>query len=143
MRLTIRPTLFGARAPPLPTARSITVARVSSPYANNRAYQLLFLRALKDYFKMKIRLLKMGDLIAVSIRAEDARLIDGFMEEDNENDVEELRETLLDQEYVTSRFPRTFSQSGAISTTYWLNHTFPKVSSCLEYWDWCSFLQDH
>jgi hypothetical protein len=63
----------------------------------------LFLRALKDYFDVKVRLLKMGDLIAVPIRAEDARLIDGFGEgEDIEDKVEEFKDTLLNQEYVIS-----------------------------------------
>lgn len=139
-QLSIRPTPFGGRAPPLPTARSITVARVSSPYANNRTYQPLFLRALKDYFEMKIRMLKMGDLIAVPIRAEDARLIDGFADEDSENKAEGLRETLLDQEYVASSL---LEASHPISTTCRLNCNCLKVSSCLKYWDWCRLLQNY
>lgn len=91
---------------------------------------------------MKIRLLKMGDLIAVPIRAEDARLIDGFGEggEDNEDKVEELREMLLNQEYVTTLFARAFNHSCMISPSCSLNC---KVPSCLEYRYRCCFLQDH
>jgi len=101
----------------------------------------LFLRALKDYFEMKIRLLKMGDLIAVPIRAEDARLIDGFADgEDSENKAQGLRETLLNQEYVASSL---LSASHAMITTCRLNRTWLQVSSCLKYWYWCRLLQNY
>lgn len=97
--LSVRPTPFASRAPSLPTARSITVARVSSPYANNKIYQPLFLRALKDHFEQKVRLLRLGDLIAVPIRAEDARLMDGGFEEESDEEIaHKLKDALLEQE---------------------------------------------
>lgn len=75
------------------------MARVSSPYANNRIYQPLFLRALKDHFEQKVRLLRLGDLIGVPIHAEDARLVDGvFEEEPDEESDSDLRDALLEQE---------------------------------------------
>lgn len=52
----------------------MTVARVASPYSNDRTYQPFFLHALKDYFEGQKRLVKKGDLIAVGLHAELATL---------------------------------------------------------------------
>lgn len=59
--------------PSIPTARSVTVARVASPISTDRTYQPLFLRSLKTFFKTK-HLAKQGDLIAISINTDDAGL---------------------------------------------------------------------
>ncbi|KAF8590012.1 AAA-domain-containing protein [Ramaria rubella] len=72
--ISIRSSLFGSRNPPIPTARAVTVARVASPYSHDRIYQPFFLDALKNYFDDQKRLVKKGDLIAVGLRAELARL---------------------------------------------------------------------
>ncbi|KAF8311552.1 AAA-domain-containing protein, partial [Clavulina sp. PMI_390] len=100
---SIRRAPFGARPPPLPTAKSITVARVASPYSNNKMFQPLFLRGLKEYFDDKIRLHRMGDLIAITIHAEDARLLESVTEgeEGDEASTQELRDALLDQDVAT------------------------------------------
>jgi peroxin-6 len=47
--------------------RTLSVARVASPFSTDRAYQALFLRALKQYFEGAKRLVKQGDMIAVGI----------------------------------------------------------------------------
>jgi peroxin-6 len=44
---------FGSRQPAIPTARSVTVARVASPISTDRTYQPLFLRSLKNYFGVR------------------------------------------------------------------------------------------
>lgn len=73
--MIIRPSPFGTRSPSVPTARAVTIARVASPHASDRTYQPLFLRALKSHFKDKKRLLKKGDIFAVPIHLEQARLL--------------------------------------------------------------------
>ncbi|KAF8491938.1 AAA-domain-containing protein [Gautieria morchelliformis] len=75
--ISIRSSLFGSHSPPIPVARVVTVARVASPYSNDRAYQPFFLHALKGYFDNQKRLVKEGDLIAVAIQPELARLWHG------------------------------------------------------------------
>lgn len=54
----------------IPTARAVTIARVASPVSVDRAYQPSFLRSLKLYFSDSKRLVKHGDLIAVSINSD-------------------------------------------------------------------------
>lgn len=58
---------FGSRQPVIPTARSVTVARVASPISMDRAYQPLFLLSLKAYFNFTKRLVKQGDLVAIGL----------------------------------------------------------------------------
>ncbi|GAA97207.1 uncharacterized protein L969DRAFT_43069 [Mixia osmundae IAM 14324] len=57
----------------LPTAESVEIARIASPHAVNRQYQHLFLAALKTDLEKTQRLVKKGDIIAVTIDEEDAR----------------------------------------------------------------------
>jgi peroxin-6 len=66
-RISLRASPFGSRQPAIPTARAVTVARVASPISTDRTYQLLFLRSLKNYFGVKKRLVKKGDLIAIGV----------------------------------------------------------------------------
>jgi len=61
------PSPFGSYQPPIPTARTLTVARVASPLSINRAYQDLFLSSLKGYFEVARRLIKRGDVIGIPI----------------------------------------------------------------------------
>lgn len=94
---SIRATPFGPRAPPIPTARAVTVARVASPLANDRTYQPLFLRGLRRYFEGTVRLVKEGDLIAVGIDEDSVRFVNGESAGgENEQEGEEL--SLLDHE---------------------------------------------
>ncbi|KAF8526854.1 AAA-domain-containing protein [Hysterangium stoloniferum] len=75
--ISVGPSIYGSHNPPIPVARAVTVARVASPYSNDRAYQTAFLYALKNYFDNKRRLVKKDDLIAVPIDAELASLEQG------------------------------------------------------------------
>jgi len=74
--ISIQPCPFGPRAPPIPTAQSITVARVASPVTTQRKYQPILLRALRNYFEGKRRLLKKGDLIAVAVDVSNAAIFE-------------------------------------------------------------------
>lgn len=69
--VSLRPSPFGSGKPAIPTARSVTIARVASPISTDRAYQPLFLRALQDYFKDTTRLVKQGDVITVAINTDE------------------------------------------------------------------------
>lgn len=68
--------------PAFPTAHSVTVARIASPYSVHRSYQAAFLAALKDYFQGRRRILKEKDIIAVGISEEGARFGTSVAEED-------------------------------------------------------------
>ncbi|KAF8876037.1 AAA-domain-containing protein [Gymnopilus junonius] len=70
----IRPSTFGFLGPTIPTARTVTVARVASPLSTNRQYQPLFINSLKAYFDSGKRLVKQGDLLAVAIDTDFSRL---------------------------------------------------------------------
>jgi len=63
----IRPSPFGSSDPAIPTARSITLARIASPISINRQYQQLCIDALKTYFNSGKKLMKQGDLLALPI----------------------------------------------------------------------------
>jgi peroxin-6 len=65
--ISLRPSPFGSRQPAIPVARAVTIARVASPVAVDRAYQTLFLHSLKSFFDSGRRLVKSGDMIAVSL----------------------------------------------------------------------------
>jgi peroxin-6 len=69
----IKPSPFGSLNPAIPMARSITIARVASPLSINRQYQNLFISSLKSYFDSSRRLVKQGDLIAVTIDTDASR----------------------------------------------------------------------
>ena len=69
--VSLRPSPFGSGKPAIPTARSVTIARVASPISTDRAYQPLFLRALQDHFKDTTRLVKQGDVVTVAINTDE------------------------------------------------------------------------
>ena len=79
-RITLHPIRLGGPEPPVPTARSITVARIASPSTINKAYQHIFLRSLKKYFEFRTRLVQFGDIIAVSLDIGEDHLIQQFDE---------------------------------------------------------------
>ncbi|KXN87722.1 Peroxisomal biogenesis factor 6 [Leucoagaricus sp. SymC.cos] len=68
-RISLRPSPFGQRQPAIPTAKSVTVARIASPFSINRKYQTASLNALKAYFAATKRLVKANDIIAFSLYA--------------------------------------------------------------------------
>jgi hypothetical protein len=51
----------------LPTAKTVTIARVASRLSTNRSYQPLVLQGLKNFLDGKKRLIKQGDLLAVKV----------------------------------------------------------------------------
>lgn len=65
-KVNLRPSPFGSRVPAVPTAKSVTVARIASPLSVHRDYEALCLGSLKDYFGGTRRMVKQGDLIAVT-----------------------------------------------------------------------------
>ena len=79
----IRPSPFGSASPPIPVARSVTIARVASPNAINRQYQSLFLHSLRRYFDAGKRLVKQNDIIAVSIDIDSSRWLEGIGDDGN------------------------------------------------------------
>ncbi|KAI0831786.1 AAA-domain-containing protein [Trametes gibbosa] len=90
----IRPSPFGSRRPTIPTAKTVTIARVASPFSTDRTYQPLFLQALQSYFKDTTRLAKQGDVIAVGINTDDLL---GHSVAPDEEDSDEPREVELDE----------------------------------------------
>ncbi|KAH8829712.1 AAA-domain-containing protein [Flagelloscypha sp. PMI_526] len=65
--LTLVSSPFGSTTPPIPTAKSITIARIASPISTQKRYQSNFLSALKNYFDGFKRLVKSGDILALSV----------------------------------------------------------------------------
>lgn len=81
---------------PVPFADSLQIARVASAFNVDRAYQGLFLEALRTYFEGQRRICKQGDVIAVAIEAGKARFVKREAEQDavgdaSMEDVHELR----------------------------------------------------
>lgn len=57
----------GGSPPSIPTAKTVTVARVASRVSTNRIYQNMLLHSLKDYFDHSKRLISQGDLLSVPV----------------------------------------------------------------------------
>lgn len=81
----VRPSPFGSANPPIPVARSVTIARVASPNSINRHYQPLFLHSLKKFFDAGKRLVKQNDIIAVSIDTDSSRWPGGIGDHGDHN----------------------------------------------------------
>ncbi|KAM5535554.1 hypothetical protein V8D89_010721 [Ganoderma adspersum] len=79
----LRPSPFGSRRPTIPTAKTVTIARVASAFSTVRVYQPLFLDALQRYFKRSTRLVKQGDIIAVGIDTDDLLRQPSALDEDS------------------------------------------------------------
>jgi peroxin-6 len=80
--LTVLQSPFGQKIPPVPTARSITLARIATPISIHRRYQPVVLHALRQHFQTSRRLLKKDDLIALPISTASSILLDGLSESD-------------------------------------------------------------
>ncbi|WVR00352.1 hypothetical protein IAU59_007495 [Kwoniella sp. CBS 9459] len=82
--IVVQPTSFGARAPTLPVARTITLARIATAEGTDKRYERSWLKSLRQYFssinKEKTvqrkgdqreegtrRLVRSGDIIAVPV----------------------------------------------------------------------------
>ncbi|KAF9466437.1 AAA-domain-containing protein [Collybia nuda] len=83
--ILLHPSPFGSRQPVVPTARTVTVARIASPISANRKYQPNFLRSLKAYFDSTRRLVKQGDIIAVPLDTDVTQYIEETNSDENED----------------------------------------------------------
>lgn len=107
LEISIQPCPFGQRTPPIPTAQSITVARVASPVTMQRKYQQILLRALRKYFDGKRRLLKKGDLIAVPVDVSNATIFEDRLDGADGRAKQESLDEIID----LSVFPCTFGST--------------------------------
>ncbi|KAJ9478835.1 Peroxisomal ATPase PEX6 [Pseudozyma hubeiensis] len=71
---------------PVPFAESLRIARVAGPLSVDRAYQGLFLDALRTFFEDRRRICRNGDVIAVAIEASKARFVSRDAEQDGNTD---------------------------------------------------------
>ncbi|KAF8964138.1 P-loop containing nucleoside triphosphate hydrolase protein [Flammula alnicola] len=104
----IRPSPFGSFNPVIPIARSITIARVASPISTNRQYQHLFINSLKAYFDSNKRLMKQGDILAISIDTDFSRLV---YDQDNKQDG---ASNGFDEDVGGSRYPNYDPRSNEV-----------------------------
>jgi hypothetical protein len=74
-QVTLHATPFSSRRPTLPTARTVTIARVASPISTSRIFQSQFLESLQNHFQGRPRLLKQGDVIALPLDTDESRFI--------------------------------------------------------------------
>lgn len=58
---------FGPLPPPLPTARSVTVAQIVSPLGSDNSYGTSLLGGLQQYFRASLRLVKRGDVLITPV----------------------------------------------------------------------------
>lgn len=75
--IVIRMSPYGMRNPGVPTAKSIELAVVASPFSIHRHYEPLLTDALREHFGSSNRLVKGGDIIPLRInvdRSLDSRL---------------------------------------------------------------------
>jgi peroxin-6 len=86
-RISLRPSPFGQRQPAIPTAKSVTIARIASPYSIHKKYQTASLNSLKSYFAATKRLVKANDVIALSLYTKPkSSLYDGDGGSEHEDD---------------------------------------------------------
>lgn len=69
-QIVIRMSPYGTRDPGIPTARSIELARVASPFSIHRCHEALLIDALHEYFRSSKRLVKGGDIIPLRINVD-------------------------------------------------------------------------
>lgn len=93
-RILLKPSPFGHRQPAVPTAKSVTIARIASPFSINRKYQTASLNSLKSYFAATKRLVKANDIIALSLFTQpDSIVYDG----DNEDEDYDAQAGIVDE----------------------------------------------
>ncbi|WWC94829.1 hypothetical protein V866_001679 [Kwoniella sp. B9012] len=79
--ITVQPTSFGARSPTLPTAKTLTLARIATAEGTDKRYERSWVKGLKSYFSTKNKrqskgkskdeadgiLVKTGDIISIPV----------------------------------------------------------------------------
>ncbi|KIM80937.1 hypothetical protein PILCRDRAFT_72673 [Piloderma croceum F 1598] len=81
-QISVQAGPFGSNQPIIPVARNVTIARVASPISVDRTYQPMFLRFLKAHFASTKRLVKQGDLIAISLDTDTIGRLGGSQPDD-------------------------------------------------------------
>ncbi|WVR07789.1 hypothetical protein IAU60_004832 [Kwoniella sp. DSM 27419] len=89
--IIVAPTPFGARLPRLPTARTITLARIATAEGHDKRYERSWLKGLRSYFSCDgeddQRLVRRGDVISVPVWLAQPLPSDTiYEEEDDESD---------------------------------------------------------
>jgi peroxin-6 len=64
--------------PPIPTATSVTLAIIASPFSCEEPYRSILAESLKSNFEGTARLIKRGDIICVGIDTSALRSVDGL-----------------------------------------------------------------
>ncbi|KAF7295187.1 AAA domain-containing protein [Mycena indigotica] len=85
--ILLRSSPFGSGSPAIPTAKSVTVARVASPISVDKTHEPAFLKALRHHFNASKRIVKKGDLVAVGIDTTNRRDTDEFPETQRSDEV--------------------------------------------------------
>lgn len=99
----VQKTAFGSQIPPVPAARSITLARIASPPSVQKRYQQLVLWALRKYLQESRRLLKQGDTVAVALNSSLSTLFEGVTEKEGKHSV--FADELIQQLQSTGESP--------------------------------------
>jgi hypothetical protein len=77
--------------PPIPTAISVTMAIVASPFACEEPYRSILVESLKSNLEGAARLIKTGDIICVGTDTSALRSFDGLDRGALEEDVVQIR----------------------------------------------------
>ncbi|PVF99114.1 AAA-domain-containing protein [Serendipita vermifera] len=81
--------------PPLPIAKSVTLARIASHISVHRKYQPIVFQALRRHFQQAKQVLKKGDVISLPINISEAPLLDSLSEADPKQGIS--AEQMVDQ----------------------------------------------
>ncbi|KAI9825287.1 MAG: peroxisomal assembly protein [Thelocarpon impressellum] len=92
-----------------PYAKEVTLLRLSTPLASDRALQTTLLAGLRAYFERKQRLVKTGDLVAVTINTSLGKaILQGASREEPDAQGEELlSEPKFDRVQATDKYNRS------------------------------------
>lgn len=121
-----KPRLNSSSLPP--SAKEVTLLKVSTPLSSDRLLQPSLFAALKDHFEQKRRIVKSGDLIGVSIDESLGRAVFQTATEDDAGNDELLARTKPtasdDSTSVSSRNPKVVSwfKIGNVSSSTHTSH---------------------
>ena len=99
--VSVQRCIFGQQLPPIPTANSITLARIASPVSISKQAQPIVVRALRRHFNTGRHLLKKDDIVALPIYIASAPLINGLEEAGKKQ--ESVSEELMDTYAIDTR----------------------------------------
>ncbi|KAF8334192.1 P-loop containing nucleoside triphosphate hydrolase protein [Cantharellus anzutake] len=98
-----------------PSASDLQLILQPTPFGD-RVYQPLFLIALKEYFESQVRLVKLGDLIAIGLKLEDSRRISDEVIKIAESSDEEHEATEGQEDVVQFTLNQNFPLSSPVNT---------------------------